>query len=176
MTKKIAMLLASDKFRDIEYIVPRAFFEQYGCIVKTMSSTQLSVGRFGFKVQNDMLLQEINVADFDGIYMVGGGGSLQYLDNILVKQIFEKFLDQNKPIAAICAAPRNFLKWGLLNDKMATGFDGDGEFSIMAVTYGAKGMPEESVVIDGLILTANGPKASEESAIEYLKLLNIYHS
>ena len=34
------------------------------------------------------------------------------------------------------------------------------------------GMPEENVVEDGLILTANGPEASEACAITFINLLN----
>ncbi|MBC7451410.1 MAG: DJ-1/PfpI family protein, partial [Cytophagales bacterium] len=126
--KTILMVLASERFRDIEYLVPRAFFEQHGWKVQTASSSLLSKGRFGYEVKNDFILSEVQTADFQGIYMVGGAGALEYLENMEAKKLFETFLEQNKPIAAICAAPRNFLAWGFLNGKMATGFNADGEF------------------------------------------------
>ena len=173
--KKIIMILASEIFRDIEYLVPKAFFEQSGFEVQTASSSKKSIGRFGYTVTNDLLLSEVQASDFNGLYMVGGGGSLQYLENQEAKKLFESFLDQNKPIAAICAAPRNFLTWGFLSGKIATGFDADGEFSEMALKCGTEPLPQEAVVVDGMILTANGPEAAEQSAIEYMKLLKAYN-
>lgn len=172
MNKRIVMVLASEKFRDIEYLVPRAFFEQTGIEISTASTTLHSTGRFGYKVKNDLLIEEIDPNKFDGIYFVGGGGSTQYLTNEVAKSMFTTFLEQNKPIAAICAAPRNFLQWGLLKNKRSTGFDADGVFSKMAAEFGSIGLPEEKVVIDGLILTANGPEASEESALAFIQLIH----
>ena len=165
------MVLASEKFRDIEYIVPRAFFEAAGIEVVSASTTHYSIGRFGYKVKNDLLIEEIDPNKFDGIYFVGGGGSTQYLDNASAKATFIAFLEQHKPIAAICAAPRNFLHWGLLKNKKSTGFDADGVFSKMAAEFDSIALPEEKVVVDGLILTANGPEASEESALTFIQLL-----
>ena len=172
MKRKILLVLASKTFRDCEYLVPKAFFEQGGFEVQTTSTSEVSVGRFGFNVQNEYLLENVIPENFDGIYFVGGGGSAEYLENDTAKKLFQSFLYSNKPIAAICAAPRNFLAWGLLKNKKSTGFDLDGVFSKMAVENESIGMPDQKVVVDGLILTANGPEAAEESAIEYMGLLN----
>lgn len=173
MIKKILMLVASTKFRDCEFIVPKAFFEQSGAIVHVASTTLIATGRFGFSVNADILIENVDANTYDGIFFVGGGGSAEYLDHLVAKEVFLQFLQLNKPIAAICAAPRNFLKWGILKNKRCTGFDADGVFTSMAEEHGAIGLPEENVVVDGLILTANGPEASEACSIEYIKLLNI---
>ncbi len=169
----ILMILAAERFRDIEYITPRAFFEQKGFKVSTASSSKISTGRFGFEVKNDFLLEEIHIKNFDGIYFVGGGGSAEYAKNEKARLLTEAFYIAEKPVAAICAAPRNFLQWGLLKGKKATGFNGDGLFPALAVQYGAIPEPEKSVVYDGGILTANGPEASEESALEFMKLFTL---
>ena len=165
------MILASENFRDIEYIVPRAFFEKAGFEIKTASSTKTSTGRFGYSVQNDFLIEDAKAENFDGIYLVGGGGSMEYLENENAKNLFTTFLKSNKPIGAICMAPRNFLHWGFLKGKNATGWNNDEGFSKMAKEVGAVDHAEKPVVTDGLILTADGPEASEESAIEFMKLL-----
>jgi putative intracellular protease/amidase len=169
----ILMILASDRFRDIEYITPRAFFEQKGFKVSTASTTKFSKGRFGFEVRNDFLIEEIQVKDFDGIYFVGGAGSTEYINNEKARLITEAFYIAQKPIAAICAAPRNFLYWGLLKNKKATGHNGDGQFPLLAVQFGAIPMTEKTVVYDEGILTASGPEASEESALEFMKLFEV---
>jgi putative intracellular protease/amidase len=169
--KNVLMILASERFREIEYLVPKAFFEQAGHRVYTASSQKTSIGRFGYRVENNFILSEINSSQFDGIYLVGGAGSLEFLDNKLAQKIFEEFLEQQKPIAAICAAPRNFLKWGFLVGKSATGHNGDGQFVIMANEMGAFPEPESITIKEGLILTANGPEAAEQSAIDFIKML-----
>ena len=171
MSKKILMILASQNFRDIEYIVPRAFFEKAGIEIKTASSTKNSIGRYGYSVQNDFLVQEIKAEDYNGIYLVGGGGSMEYMENENAKKLFSSFLKLNKPVGAICMAPRNFLHWGFLKEKNATGWNDDKGFSKMANEVGAVDHSETNVVVDGLILTANGPEAAEESAMEFIKLL-----
>jgi len=168
MNKKILMVLAVENFRDIEYIVPKAFFEQANVETKTISSKPKSVGRFGFEVKNDFVFGESSLEDFkdiDGIFLVGGLGVLKlgaYVDT-LVRNL-------EKPVGAICAAPRKLLEWGLLKGKNATGNDWDNNFASLCEEYGANYV-DQGVVIDGNILTASGPEVAEEAALEFLKLL-----
>lgn len=169
--KTILMVLAEQKFRDIEYITPRAFFEQAGIQVVTSSTAKESVGRFGYKVSNQLLNSEINVADYDALFMVGGIGSLQYLEDDTLKDVTKQFLAQLKPVAAICAAPRNLVNWGLLTGQNVTAHNGDGSFAAFALAHGAIPKVEETVVEAGLILTGNGPEASEALALALLKRL-----
>lgn len=168
---KVLMILAPERFRDCEYLVPRAFFEQANFQVITSSIDDIAEGRFGFKVQIDILLGDVQSENYDGIFFVGGSGSVEYADNAIAKNLFGAFLKSNKPVAAICAAPRNLLKWGYLENKKCTGFDADGVFSQLAQVHNAIGMPHEEVVVDGNILTANGPEASEACALAFIELL-----
>jgi protease I len=168
---QVLMLLAPERFRDCEYLVPRAFFEQANLQVTTSSTKDTATGRFGYSVQIDILLEEVEEEKYDGIFFVGGGGSVEYADNGIAKNLFGAFLKSNKPVAAICAAPRNLLKWGYLENKKCTGFDVDGVFSQLAKEHKAIGMPQEEMVVDGNILTANGPEASEACALAFIELL-----
>lgn len=170
--KKIVMVLAAEKFRDIEYLVPRAFFEQHNIEIVTSSTTPISTGRFGYVVKNDLLNHQINESNFDSIFLVGGIGSLQYLEDDTLKNIFFKFLHANKPIAAICAAPRNFVSWGLMEGKKVTAHNGDLTFDSFALKYGALPVTSEQVVIDSNIITGNGPEASEATALKLIEVLN----
>jgi putative intracellular protease/amidase len=171
MKKHILMVLATEKFRDIEYIVPRAFFEQNNLSVSTSSATKVSTGRFGFKVHNDILNTEIVEKQYDALFFVGGAGSLQYLEDKQLKTVVECFVEVGKPVAAICAAPRNLVRWGLLAGKNVTAHNGDGTFPDFAILHGAIPQVHETVVVEGNILTGNGPEASEELALELLRAL-----
>jgi protease I len=170
--KSILMVLASERFRDIEYLVPRAFFEQAGYNVSTASSAKESRGRFGYRVNNDFLISEVEVKNFDAIYLVGGAGSLEYINNETAQSLVERFYNSEKVVGAICAAPQNLLHWGMLKGKNATGFNSsNNEFVNLAIEKGAVPFADQKVVVDGRILTANGPEASEESALEFIKLM-----
>ncbi len=61
--------------------------------------------------------------EFDAIFFVGGVGSLDYLENETARKLTQSFLDEGKLVGAICAAPRNFLKWGILAGKKCTGYN-----------------------------------------------------
>ena len=80
------------------------------------------------------------------------------------------FYAANKPIAAICAAPRNLLYWGLLKGKKATGHNWDGDFENLCVQAGASCCVRQSLIVDSTILTANGPEVSEESAVRFMEM------
>jgi protease I len=169
---KILMLLAEKDFRDVEYLVPRAFFERSGAEVCTLSGTEIATGRFGYRVKTDFLLPEsadLSV-DFDGVFIVGGSGVLDYEKNDLVEDLIKNFVQEKKPVAAICAAPRNLLKWGLLAEKKFTGWNGDNFFPGACAGSDAIFVDEE-VVVDGKLVTGNGPEAAEVTALSFLSVL-----
>ncbi len=168
--KKILMVLAPDNFRDSEYIVPRAFWEQLGASVKTTSLTHESIGRFGYKVQHEYILSEGDSNNFDAIFFVGGGGSLIFQENETAKHLTEQFVAANKVFGAICAATQNFTKWRLLTAKKCTGYNDDGKFAALCAKNGAIFLDEQTVV-DGNLCTGKGPSATEETALAFWQLL-----
>ena len=172
MAGKILMILASKNFRDIEYITPRAFFEQNGYEVKTASSVEVSEGRFGYKVHNDFKIDDLDPFEWDGVFLVGGGGSLEYIDNEIAQTLFEVRNENDLLIGAICAAPQNFIHWGIANQISITGFNKNGEIDRLEKDYEFINHTSENVVIDGNIITGNGPEAAEEFALKFMELIN----
>ena len=166
------MILAPNNFRDLEYIVPRAFWKQKGAKVVTASSAPCSVGRFGYEVQNEFLLEEISSDTFDGVFFVGGAGALDFEQNENARYIAKDFAKMGKPVGAICAAPRNLLAWGLLRGKKCTGHNWDGRFGALCDAHGAT-FEEKPVVQDGNICTANGPEAAEEASLTFWRMLGV---
>ena len=170
--KKIIIILPKKNFRDLEYIVPKAFFEKNNCQTETFSEKKISIGRFGYETNNQILSEDILVKNFDGIFFPGGLGSLDLIKNQIVKNLVQEFFEQNKIIGAICAAPRLLLSWGILNNKKCTGHNWDQNFDFLCKKNNAFFEKNANVVIDDNIITANGPEAAEEFAINFLKLLN----
>ncbi|MDH5217753.1 MAG: DJ-1/PfpI family protein [Gammaproteobacteria bacterium] len=115
----------------------------------------------------DVSLDSIE-SDFDMIVLPGG---LPGADNLnadeRIHRILQKMASEAKFICAICAAPKVLATAGLLNNKKATSFPGslDG-CEIVDFTY-----LEESVVIDGNIVTSRGPGTAMDFALELIELL-----
>lgn len=173
--KKLLFVLASEMFRDLEYIVPRAICEQAGIGVKTISTTKESIGRFGYKVENDLVVGDtVSVSDYDGIVFVGGLWSLDYIGNDEMKSLALEFNNSKKLVAAICAAPRVLLAYGILDGKNVIGNDWDGNFWEMCSWVSACYMGQEKwVARDENIITAYGPEEAEQfgnKIVEYLKM------
>ncbi len=167
---KILIVLASKNFRDEEYAVPRKIWEKEGIHVSTTSSTVTSTGRFGLKVKNDLLLDEARAEYFDAIFWVGGGGCLEYLENKTAETLAKSFVAVGKPVAAICAAPRLLLKWGILKGKKFTGWNGDSALEKMGKEAGAH-FTSENVTVEKRFVTADGPESAEKCAKDFLKIL-----
>ena len=71
---------------------------------------------------------------------------------------------------AICIAPRILAKAGVLKNVHATGWDGDGELQRVFDTYGVIRV-EESVVMDGVVVTAHGPAAARDFGKKIIEVL-----
>ncbi len=169
--KTILMILAPSDFRDVEFIVPKAFWEQKGFKVVTASTEKVSHGAFGYIQDNDLLLEQVRPSNYDGLFFVGGYGSVvTYMENQGAKQLTQNFIEDQKPVGAICAAPRCFLSWGILSGKKMTGWNDDKVLQEMSKENQAI-YTGDTVTVDGLFLTADGPTSSEECANKFAELL-----
>lgn len=158
MVVSIVMIIASSNFRDEEYQKPRELFEKAGAVV-TVASSALNVTRgvLGLEVKPDMLIEKINVGEFDAVVFVGGGGAQEYFDNKTAHKIAQETIKQSKVLSAICIAPAILARAGVLKDKRVTCFESvRGE-----VAKGGGKYTGSSVEIDGNIITANGPLSAE---------------
>jgi len=166
---KILMILAPMNFRDEEYIEPRKELERKNAVVMTASATEISHGTLGATVTNDLLLTNVNLADFDGIFWVGGTGCLDFWDDPIAQKLAGDFVAADKPVGAICAAPRLLLHWGFLKNKKMTGWNGDDAVPHLAETGEATYIPD-AVVVDGKFLTADGPTSATSAGKKFFDL------
>lgn len=164
------MLVAPQNFREAEFLVPAAFFVQAGFAVATASTERQCRGRFGYLLTADFLIEEVEAAAFDALFMVGGSGALIFADNEAAKALAQAFLEKGAAVGAICAAPRNLLAWGMLTGKRCTGFDDHGDFAALCENAGAI-YTGESVTTDGHICTGSGPGAAEAMANAFVDLV-----
>lgn len=113
-----------------------------------------------------MILDDLNVSEFDMIVLPGGLPGAEYLaKSEKLAEILKKFDDKNLKIAAICAAP-----WALSTAKVLKnsytcylGFE-------QKVNH--KGYTDKkNVVIDENIITSKGPATAMEFALNLVKVL-----
>ena len=162
--KKIAIIVAFKDFRDEEYFVPKEILEGAGAEVKTASNKMgRALGADGGEVEIDLLVSEINPADFDAIIFIGGPGCLENLDNENSYKVARETVFQNKVLASICISPVILAKAGVLEGKKATVWSSPldrGPVKILKENGAI--YQDEMVVVDGKIITGNGPGAAEE--------------
>jgi protease I len=171
-TKKAVMIIAFRDFRDSEYFVPKEILESEGIEVKTASNKiGTAIGADGGDTNVDLLVSQIKVSDFDAIIFVGGPGCLKALDNEDSYKVAKEAVSQNKILAAICISPVILAKAEVLKGKRATCWT-DPLGSQAKILRGKGAIFEKKpVVVDGKIITANGPGAAEEFGKTIVEIL-----
>ena len=160
----VAMIIAFRDFRDEEYFIPKQALESYGIKITTVSSKKgQALGVFGGTIDIDLKLDDLKVSDFDGIIFIGGAGASEYIENEKAHQIAKETIEGNKVLGAICIAPAILARAGLLNEKKATVWSSNLDKSAVKILKeeGAD-YQTDSIVVDGKIITANGPMAARK--------------
>ena len=154
------MLIAPKHFRDEEYLKPKEILKRAGIDVVTASKTKgVCTGMMGAQVVSDITINEINVDDYNALILIGGGGASLYFHDELVHQKVNDFNDAGKLIAAICLAPVILANAGIMKGRRMTGWTPDSK--VAAKKTGAV-FTEESISLDGNVITAIGPSAAKE--------------
>lgn len=171
--QKIAMIVAYKDFRDEEYFTPKEIFENAGATVETVSSEAGTArGADGGEVLVDLILEDLKPEEYDAIVFIGGPGAQNYMGDKEITRITQRAADLNKIIGAICIAPAIVAKTGILKEKRATVWSSPLDKSMVKVLE-ASGVIYEAkdVVVDGKIVTGNGPKAAKKFAEAIVEVL-----
>lgn len=140
-------------FEEIEALAPVDFLKRMGVEVVTVGvSGKFICGAHGINVEADILLSDVQLNDdLQGVMLPGGMPGADNLDKCAdVHRAIDFCIDNNKTVAAICAAPFILGKKGILNGKNATCFPGfEGELTGACIS-------EAGVVTDGNVITARG--------------------
>jgi protease I len=155
--KKALLIIAQKNFRDEEYLEPKAALEKAGIQITTASSSRgIAVGKLGLKITPDLILSQVNVADYDAILFIGGPGCAEYFENPTAHKIAQAAVSLDKILGAVCAAPEILARAGILRGKKATMYADTGVLAQFGATYTGK-----AVEIDGNLITATGPASSK---------------
>lgn len=171
--KKVAFIIAFRDFKDEEFFIPKEILEKTGIEVITASDKSgIAVGAGGGEARVDILINDLNVDDFDAIVFIGGPGALSHLDNEKSYEISQKTIEKDKILAAICVSPVILAKSEVLQGKKATVWSSALDKSTVKILeQNGAVYQDEKVVIDGKIVTANGPAAAQEFGEKLVKVL-----
>ena len=116
----------------------------------------------------DVLLDDVLGQEFDMIVLPGGLPGADYLDNDpRITELLRRHADNEKHVAAICAAPKVLVSAGLLDGKRATSYPG----VIDAMDLPSTSVLEDPVVVDGKIVTSRGPGTAMDFALTLIEQL-----
>lgn len=156
---KVAMIIAPDKFRDEEYLEPRAVFESAGFDIVTASLTTRSCnGMLGAKVIPDTTVDDLDEEDLDAVVIVGGQGSPILSESRTVLQILKDASDKGKVVAAICYGGITLARSGLVKGNTISAYQDDFSSPIFKennVSFAKDGV---TVLKDLRIVSGQGPQ------------------
>jgi protease I len=160
--KKVLLIIAHAGFQPIEYGDTKKVLEEAGVQIVTGSNVPgPATSKTGEQVMVDVVLSEVKVKEYDGIFFIGGPGAL---DNLNVEEsygIIHETIVLGKLWGAICIAPRILAEAGVLEGKKVTGWNEDNDLPRILEKAGAIYVADH-VVVDDKLITADGPDATEE--------------
>ena len=122
----------------------------------------------GTKILADTTLDQVLDHEFDMVVLPGGLPGSDYLnEDDRIHQILQHAANNNKPIGAICAAPKVLASAGLLKNKKATAYPGVLEGLKLDSTV----VTNAAVQQDGNIFTSRGPGTAMDFALEIISCL-----
>lgn len=164
----ILIFLPKKDFNEEEYsIVKRILLKAGKNIFITSDDHFVCSGSKGMKVKSDTSFYNVKVKNFSALLLIGGRGSRDYWNNEKLHKIVNRFNESKKIIGAICSSPVILARAGVLQNKSATCFSEDKMELINAeINY-----QDRAVVIDGNIVTADGPQSAAQFTEAVLRLI-----
>lgn len=168
MENRVCVLLAPG-YEEIEALTPVDYLRRAGVVVDVISTTEdIAVpSAHNVLVQADSFLDDIKADDYDMVVIPGG---LPGVPNLIANEKVMAFLAdmnaKNKWMTSLCAGPAVLDAAGILVDKACTCYPGWEE---KLKKIGA--FSEETVVVDGNVITARGAGAAGYFALALVEAL-----
>ena len=161
-------ILLAPGFEEAEALVPADLLRRAGISVSLLGLEGTAVtGSHGITVAADGTLEKLDLSQAEMIVLPGGlGGVNALLQSATVPALLQEGVDRGIWLAAICAAPTIFARFGLLKDRRAVCYPG-----MEAQLTGAIPCPQEGVVVDGNIVTARAAGSAFDFGLRLISLL-----
>lgn len=165
--KQVCVFLA-DGFEEIEGLTVVDLLRRAQVEVTTVSITGENCvhGAHGINVQADTLFEDMIYEEQDMLVLPGGmPGTLNLGRHKGLEALLRKFYQKEKYIAAICAAPSVFGKYGFLEGRKATAYPGFEE-----ALAGAE-VVRDAVAVSDFVITSRGMGTAIAFSLALIELL-----
>lgn len=159
MEKKKVAVLTEKGFEQVELTSPKEALEAAGFTVEVIAPDGDTVRAWnhtdwGIDVAVDKKLADARVSDYDMLVLPGGVLNPDKLrGNEAAVQFAQTFLQDGKPVAAICHGPQTLIETGMLEGRKMTSYPA---IKTDLKNAGAEWVDEE-VVEDGNLITSRSP-------------------
>ncbi len=152
-------MVVGDGFEQVEMTGPKKALEEAGAKVDIVSPERETVRgwkskEWGDEFHVDCLLSDTNAEDYDALVLPGGVINADKMRTIPeARELVRAFVDEGKPIAAICHAP-----WLLIDADMVAGRRMT-SWPALATDFENAGADwvDQEVVVDGGLVTSRKP-------------------
>ncbi|MCP1156943.1 MULTISPECIES: type 1 glutamine amidotransferase domain-containing protein [Bacillus] len=158
MTKlaKIACLI-TEMFEDVEYTDPAKAFKEAGheiTAIEKEAGKSVKGKQGDATVQIDKGIDDVNPSDFDALFLPGGFSPDQLRADDRFVQFAKSFMDDMKPVLAICHGPQLLITAKTLDGRDATGFK---SIRVDMENAGVNFKDQEVVVCQNQLVTSRNP-------------------
>ena len=164
--KKVLIPLAQG-FEEIEALAVVDILRRAGVEVVMAGTVDNPIeGRNRIKVLADAPLESVKEQDFDMIVLPGGAvGTENLKKDIRIKEIVERLYKKGRFITAICAAPTVLSAIGVTAGRTVT------SHPTVRTKLEKEKISDERIVVDGNIITSQGPGTAVEFAFKLVEVL-----
>lgn len=164
---KVFVFLA-DGFEEIEGLTVVDLLRRADIETRTVSigDSKKITGSHRIEIEADMMFHEVLEPE-GAMYVLPGGmpGTLHLKEHKGLGDLLKRAYQDEKYLAAICAAPTVFEKYGILKGKKAT------SYPAMEKELASADYQTENVVVDGNIITSRGLGTAIEFAAKLVEIL-----
>ena len=161
-------ILLAPGFEEAEALVPADLLRRANIETALVTVTGKPVpGSHGITVTADIALEDVDLSKADMVVLPGGGLGYKNLGKEpRVERLVKEAAEKGLWVAAICAAPTLFGKWGLLTGKDAVCYPGMEEG-----LNGARARMDQRFVTDGKIITGRAAGSAFDFGLALVEAL-----
>lgn len=159
--KRVLLIVPTAQFRDEEVFGPRQALENAGAeITVGASSVRTCHGMNGGSIESEVGFEELSADGYDAVVVAGGAAVPQlFWKDKALQSLVTAANEAGKVVAASSLSTVVLARAGILDGKRATSYylpEAIEELRSAGATY-----VTEDVVVEGRIITAEGPAASD---------------